>query len=108
MGFGSTAKKLQSVVDMADELYSKLGELREQMSAMRETIETTNDRVEAIETELEDHRAILEAIAEAEGVDVSADVLEDEETTTEKADRSGEETESREDTDSGNGTDSGE
>ncbi|MFB6132435.1 MAG: DUF5798 family protein [Halanaeroarchaeum sp.] len=72
MGFGSTAKKLQSVVDMADELYSKINELREQMNEMRETIETTNERVEAIDAELDEQRAILEALAENEDVDVPA------------------------------------
>lgn len=70
MGFGSTAKKLQSVVDMADDLYAKLGELREQLAAIRETIDTTNDRVGEIETELEEQRAILEALAEANDVEI--------------------------------------
>lgn len=70
MGFGSTAKKLQSVVDMADDLYQKLNEVREQMAAIRETIDTTNDRVGAIETELEQQREILEALAEAEDIEL--------------------------------------
>lgn len=70
MGLGSTAKKLQKVVDMADELYSKIGELRDQMNEIRETIETTNERVGSMESDLAQQRALLEAIAENEGIDV--------------------------------------
>ena len=76
MAFGSTAKKLQSVVDMADDLYSKLNDLRDQMSEIRETIDTTNERVEAVEADLEEQRALLEAIAAANDIDLP---LEDDE-----------------------------
>ncbi|MGM0399586.1 MAG: DUF5798 family protein [Halobacteriota archaeon] len=85
MGFGSTAKKLQSVVDMADDLYGKLNEVREQMAAIRETIDTTNDRVGAIETELEEQREILEALAEADGVDVPEATVETDDSTEDDA-----------------------
>lgn len=73
MGLGSTAKKLQTVVEMADELYAKLGELREQIAEMRSAIETTNDRVEHMEAELADQRALLEAMAEHQGVEIPDD-----------------------------------
>ncbi|UWG47580.1 Uncharacterized protein HSRCO_1297 [Halanaeroarchaeum sp. HSR-CO] len=85
MGFGSTAKKLQSVVDMADNLYQKLNEVKEQMAAIRETIDTTNDRVGAIETELEEQREILEALAEAEGVEVPDATVETDDSTEDDA-----------------------
>ncbi|MFB6149412.1 MAG: DUF5798 family protein [Halobacteriales archaeon] len=71
MGLGGTAKKLQKVVDMADELYSKLGEMRQQLIDIRETIERTDDRVDSLESEMAAQRKLLEAIAEANDVDVS-------------------------------------
>ncbi|MFB6124955.1 MAG: DUF5798 family protein [Halanaeroarchaeum sp.] len=70
MGLGSTAKKLQNVVDVVEDLYAKLTEVREQVEQMRSTIETTSDRVERMETELADQRDLLEAIAEANDVEV--------------------------------------
>jgi DNA anti-recombination protein RmuC len=70
MGLGSTAKKLQKVVDMADELYSKISDLRDQMNEIRKTIETTNERVGSMESDLARQRELLEAIAENEGIDV--------------------------------------
>ncbi|MFB6069223.1 MAG: DUF5798 family protein, partial [Halobacterium sp.] len=72
MGFGSTAKKLQKVTDMADKLYERFEGLREQINELRGTVEDTNDRVAALETELAEQRAVLEALAEREGVDVDA------------------------------------
>jgi predicted nuclease with TOPRIM domain len=72
MGFGSTAKKLQQVVDMAEDVYTRLNQLREQMSEMRETVVETRDRVDELDTELAEQRAILNALAEERGVDVEA------------------------------------
>jgi len=70
MGFGSTAKKLQQVVDVADELYAKINDLKSDLSAIRDTIDQTNERVGKLETELASQRELLEAVAEAEGVDI--------------------------------------
>lgn len=69
MGFGSTAKKLQKVVDMADDLYAKLNEQKEQLKELRNTVEETSDRVEAVDREQAKQRALLEAIAEEQGLD---------------------------------------
>ncbi len=69
MGLGSTAKKLQQVVDAADDLYAKLNDLKSDLAAMRDTIDDTNNRVENLETEMETQRALLEAIADAEDID---------------------------------------
>ena len=70
MGFGSTAKKLQQVVDVADDLYAKINDLKEDLAGIRDTIENTDTRVDAIESELASQRELLEAIAEAEGIEV--------------------------------------
>ncbi|MCG1002461.1 MULTISPECIES: DUF5798 family protein [Halobacterium] len=72
MGFGSTAKKLQKVTDMADKLYERFEKLREQVNDLAGTVEETNGRVAELETELAEQRALVEALAEKEGVDVES------------------------------------
>ncbi|MFB6110177.1 MAG: DUF5798 family protein [Halodesulfurarchaeum sp.] len=72
MGLGSTAKKLQRVVDIADELYEKLNDLTTELTTLHDSIEETNDRVASLEDELQRQRSVLEAIAEEEGIDVEA------------------------------------
>ncbi|AHG03411.1 hypothetical protein HALDL1_07225 [Halobacterium sp. DL1] len=77
MGFGSTAKKLQRVTELADKLYERFEKLREQVNELTGTVEETNDRVATLESELSEQRALLEALAEEQGVDaeeVTADV----------------------------------
>lgn len=86
MGFGSTAKKIQKLADTAEKLYSKLNELREQVLEMRDTLDTTNDRVETLERESAEQRALLEALAEEQGVDVEEAVAEADVPETEDAD----------------------
>ncbi|AOW80378.1 hypothetical protein HTSR_1198 [Halodesulfurarchaeum formicicum] len=70
MGLGNTAKKLQQVVDVADDLYAKINDLKSDLAAMRDTIEETNSRVKSVEDELSDQRELLEEIATAEGIEV--------------------------------------
>ncbi|MFB6113940.1 MAG: DUF5798 family protein [Halodesulfurarchaeum sp.] len=70
MGLGGTAKKLQKVIDTADELYAKIGDLREELEGIRSRIESTNDKVGTLEDELEEQRIILERVAEANDVDI--------------------------------------
>jgi len=72
MGLGSTAKKLQKVSDMADDLYAKVNEQKEQLQELRKTVEETNEGVEDIDEELAQQRALLEAIADAQGLDTDA------------------------------------
>lgn len=72
MGLGSTTKKLQKVADIADDLYTKLNEQREQLQELRSTVEETSDRVEAIDREQTEQRALLEALAEEQGLDTDA------------------------------------
>ncbi len=94
MGLGSTAKKIQTVADTAEKLYVKLNELREQINDMRTTLETTNQRVERLETENAHQRALIEALAREEGIDVDevlADI-ESSESSDEPTDDAGDET----------------
>ncbi len=70
MGLGSTAKKIQKVADTAEKLYAKLNEMREQLLEMRETLETTNERVERLEAENAHQKALIEALAREEGIDI--------------------------------------
>ena len=70
MGLGGATRKLQKVADMGEELYSRINELREQILEMRETVQETNRRVAAMENRLDGQAAILEALAEREGIDV--------------------------------------
>lgn len=72
MGFGSTAKKLQQVADMAEDVYARLNKLREQVSEMRETVVETQGRVDELDRELAEQRAIIEALAEQQGIDTEA------------------------------------
>ena len=71
MGLGSTAKKLQTLTDTAETLYEQLGDLRDRVVGLEQTTEDTNERIERLETELKQHRAILEAIAEEQDIDLA-------------------------------------
>ena len=70
MGLGGTAKKLQRMMDVAEQTYNRLNEMREQMNALRSTVEETGERVETLETEQNEQRVLLEALAEEHGLDV--------------------------------------
>ncbi|SFG14859.1 hypothetical protein SAMN04488063_1575 [Halopelagius inordinatus] len=72
MGLGGTAKKLQKVAEMAEDVYARLNDLRDQIREMRETVGETQDRVETLEAESAEQRAILEAMAEKQGIDVES------------------------------------
>lgn len=71
MGLGGTAKKLQKVANMAEDLYSKLNDLREELAMLRETVEQTNTDVKQIRHEQQVNRALLERLAEQQGIDVN-------------------------------------
>ena len=72
MGIGSTAKKIQQIVDLAEELYSRLNQVREQLVELRGTVEETGERVSGLEAENERQRELLEALAREQGLDVDA------------------------------------
>ena len=75
MGLGGTAKKLQRVVDMAEELYERLNYLREQLTELQAGVERTGTQVEHLQREQAVNRALLERLAEQQGIDVD-EVLE--------------------------------
>ncbi|WP_135533233.1 DUF5798 family protein [Halostella pelagica] len=70
MGLGSTAKKIQTVADRAEQLYKQLVDVRKRVMELEETTTDTSDRVRDIETELEKQRAVLDALAEERDIDV--------------------------------------
>jgi len=70
MGLGSTAKKLQKVIDAAEQLYAKMNEVIQRLTKLEEEVETTSRQTDELERELAEQRALLEAVAEAEGIDV--------------------------------------
>lgn len=76
MGLGNTAKKLQRVADVAEKLYQRIDELRTQVNAVREHVERTSTKVEGLERELKEQRAVLDALAREQGIDVDALVAE--------------------------------
>jgi hypothetical protein len=69
---GDAKKKIQRMVDLAEQLYEKVNELTRRVEDTTEAVEDTNARIGELETELAEHRAILEAIAEDRGIDVEA------------------------------------
>jgi DNA anti-recombination protein RmuC len=72
MALGGTAKKLQKVIDAAEQLYSKMNEVIERVGRVEEDLEKTSGQVDNIERELAEQRALVEALAEQQGVDVEA------------------------------------
>ena len=72
MGLGSTAKKVQTLAERAEQLYTQILELREQMTELRTTVEATGERVRTLDRRSQEHEAILTAIAESHDIDVEA------------------------------------
>lgn len=72
MVLGDTAKRIQRIVELAEDLYERVNELRRQILALRETVEETSGRVVELEHELDRQRALLEALADDRGIDVEA------------------------------------
>ncbi len=65
VGLGGTAEKLQKVASMAEDVYKRLNEMRRELNAMRQTVERVDDQTTQ-------NRALLEAIAEQQGIDVDS------------------------------------
>lgn len=72
MGLGSTAKKLQSLADTAEDLYARLNDVRTEVADLRTALEETSEQVDRLEREAAAQRALLEALADEQGVDVEA------------------------------------
>lgn len=70
MGLGGTAKKLQKVIDAAEQLYSKMNEVIGELRQLQSEVETTSEQVDRIERDLARQRALVEAMADQQGIDV--------------------------------------
>ena len=72
MGIGSTAKKIQILAERAEQLYEGLVELRERIIGLEESVEEASERTVGVEREQRRQRALLEAIAAEQGIDVES------------------------------------
>ena len=72
MGFGDTAKKIQTLADTAEQMYGRLKALRTEVDATRQTVDETSDRVQSLESELAEQRALLEGIGDELDIDPEA------------------------------------
>jgi len=73
---GGTAKKLQKMSKIAEESYKKMNELMDRMQELEENLERTTGQVDTMERDLGEQRALLEALAREQGLDVE-EVLEE-------------------------------
>ncbi|MFB6309572.1 MAG: DUF5798 family protein [Salinirussus sp.] len=72
MPLGGTAKKLQKVASAAEELYGKMNEVMSRLTELEADVERTSEQVDRIERDVAEQRALVEALAEAQGVDIAA------------------------------------
>lgn len=72
MGFGDTAKRIQSLADKAEQTYQKLNELRDEVEDTQTTVKDTAERVRGLENEMAEQRAVLDAVAREVGVDLDS------------------------------------
>jgi len=70
MAFGDTAKKLKKLSNTAEKLYAKMNDLVEQLQDLRARVENTSDQIQTMDRELAEQRAIVEALAAEQGIDV--------------------------------------
>lgn len=73
MVLGSATQKIQTIVELAEDLYEKVTELKEELQQTQETVHDVDGRVAGIEEELDQQRVILEGIANE--LDISIDEL---------------------------------
>ncbi|SDJ35113.1 hypothetical protein SAMN05216226_102256 [Halovenus aranensis] len=74
MDISGTAKKVQRATKVAEESYKKMQVMMEQLQQLQNDMETTSQQVDDMEYEMAQQRALLEAIADEQGLDVE-DVL---------------------------------
>ena len=72
MGFGDTAKKIQTLADRAERTYQKINELRDEVEETQTTVLDTSERVQLLENEMAEQRAVLDAVAREVGVDLDS------------------------------------
>ena len=71
MDIAGTKKKIQRATKIAEESYKKMNEMLERMQEMEQDLATTSSQVDHMEYELAEQRALLKAIAEQQGLDVT-------------------------------------
>jgi len=72
MGFGDTAKKIQTLADKAERTYQKINELRTEAEETQTTVVDTAERVQQLENGVAEQRAVLDAVAREVGVDLES------------------------------------
>lgn len=70
MDIAGTKRKVQRVVKVAEETYKKINQVIEQVEQLQENLEQTSEQVDHIEREQADQRALLEALAAEQGLEV--------------------------------------
>jgi len=70
MDIAGTKRKIQRATKVAEESYKKMNEMLERMQEMENELQTTSQQVDHMEYELAEQRALLEAMAEQQGLDV--------------------------------------
>jgi len=69
MDITGTKRKIQRATKVAEESYKKMNELLERMQRMQQDVETTSKQVDRIEYDVARQGALIEAIAESQGLD---------------------------------------
>ncbi|ERH13651.1 MAG: hypothetical protein J07HB67_02694 [halophilic archaeon J07HB67] len=72
MGLGSTAKKLQKVADIAEQLFKRINAMRSEIQDLQGAVEGAESDAAELRRELAETRALVEAVAESEGIDTEA------------------------------------
>ncbi|MFB6194332.1 MAG: DUF5798 family protein [Halobaculum sp.] len=72
MGLGNTAKKLSKLADVAEELFKRVNAMRAEIDELRSAVEHTETDTAELRREVAQQRALVEALAEREGIDVEA------------------------------------
>lgn len=72
MPFGDTAKSIQKVATTAENVYERINEVGDRLIETQEAVAETRTQVERLEAELAEQRAILDALAESEGLDLDS------------------------------------
>jgi len=70
MDITGTKKRIQRLINVAEESYKRINNLRERMDKLQTDLESTSSQVDRIGYELAEQRVLLEALAEQEGLDV--------------------------------------
>ena len=70
VGLGNTKQKIQTMIDQVEKAYAKMNEVRDDVEKLRQRVEHTSDQVDTVSHELAEQRAVVEALAEKEGIDV--------------------------------------